>query len=162
VKNVSRGWKISALVALAAAALPCGANAQNASLRSNDYYNLYEVGVYGGFAHYGKISDGLGSQISTGGLVGVRLTANPFEHFGFEGQYQIDSWNHLKFFTPVKGINLPEFPLHVYSGALNALAYFTDRNSTCGRSSPPALAREHIRSPAMRSDWPERRIPRWD
>ena len=122
-------WRLSVLV-VALFGISSVASAQTKKTSaSDDYYNLFEFNVFGGVAHYGRNDSGLGTQFKQGGVVGIRLTENPFRYFGIEENLSLYSWNDLRFFQPVHGNTLPEFETHIYQGALNAVGYMTPRES---------------------------------
>jgi outer membrane protein OmpA-like peptidoglycan-associated protein len=136
MKDIRAVWRFAAVVLavlLIGAMLPSVAQAQtdkktNAAV-TDDYFNLVEFDIFGGMEHFGRVGAGLGSQLTTGGIVGVRLTENIFNYFGIEESYQAYSWHDLKFFSPIRGVPPPQFQTHTYEGALNAVGYFTPRDS---------------------------------
>ncbi|HEV2687009.1 MAG TPA: outer membrane beta-barrel protein [Bryobacteraceae bacterium] len=161
MKDIGAVWRIALLIlaVLAIGAMaPSVAQAQtktNAAV-TDDYFNLVEVNVFGGFTNYGRVDAGLGTSLGKGGVVGARLTENIFDHFGLEQSYAAYSSHDLEFFSPVRGRSVAPFQTHVYQGAMNALAYFTPRESkirpflTAGFGvavySPTHLARQTARS----------------
>src|SRR5579864_4960475 len=136
MKDIGAVWRFAAVVLAVlaiGAMMPSVAQAQtdkktNAAV-TDDYFNLVEFNIYGGMEHFGRVGAGLGTQLTTGGVVGVRLTENVFNYFGIEESYQAYSWHDLKFFTPIRGVPPPQFDSRVYEGALNAVGYFTPRES---------------------------------
>src|SRR5260370_20457043 len=127
-------WRLAVLATVLfgiESAIPTAANAQTGkkASTSDDYYNLLECSVCGGMTRYGRVDAGVGTQFTQGGVLGMRLTENPFQYFGIEESLSLYSWNDLKFFQPVRGNTLPEFETHIYQGAVNAVGYMTPRDS---------------------------------
>lgn len=124
--------KILAAIALGAFSLiGTQATAQNAAPpKSDDYFNFFELNVYGGWGNYAKQSGQPFSQLQQGGLMGARTTENFWNYFALEQDFGFFSYHRLVFRAPTpNGIPLPIFGTHVYQGAFNGVVHFTPRDS---------------------------------
>jgi hypothetical protein len=127
-------WRIPVLVAAVLSVLsviPDRAAAQNAvAPKSGDYFNFFELNVYGGWGNYAKQTGQPFSQLEQGGLMGARTTENFWNYFALEQDFGFYSYHRLTFRGPTPGgIPLPIFGTHVYQGAFNGVLHFTPRDS---------------------------------
>jgi len=134
VKNMQTFWRILVLAAATFGVLSVStgrATAQNAAPpKSDDYYNFFELNVYGGWGDYAKQSGQPYSQLQQGGLMGARTTENFWNFFALEQDFGFFSYHRLVFRSPTEnGIALPVFGTHVYQGSFNAVLHFTPRDS---------------------------------
>src|SRR6202162_185854 len=127
-------WRITALaVAMTGVLLisPNRAAAQNAvSAKSGDYFDFFELNVYGGWGNYAKQTGQPYSQLQQGGLMGARVTENFWNYFALEQDFGFFSYHRLVFRGPTpNGTPLPIFGTHVYQGSFNGVLHFTPRDS---------------------------------
>jgi outer membrane protein OmpA-like peptidoglycan-associated protein len=127
-------WRITALTVAAAGLLlisPDRAAAQNAAPpKSGDYFNFFELNVYGGWGNYAKQTGQPFSQVQQGGLMGARTTENFWNYFSLEQDFGFFSYHRLVFRGPTpNGTPIPIFGTHDYEGSFNGVMHFTPRDS---------------------------------
>lgn len=106
------------------------AQAQNAAPKSADYFNFFEINLFGGYENYAKVHNAVRTKIGPGPMVGVRLSENFWNYFAFEEDVATISWEHLS--TPgltYPGISLPQYQTHGYQASMNFVLHFTPRDS---------------------------------
>jgi outer membrane protein OmpA-like peptidoglycan-associated protein/outer membrane protein W len=130
-------WRITALAAVATGVLlisPDRAAAQTATnavpAKSGDYFNFFELNVYGGWGDYTKQDGQPFSQLQQGGLMGARTTENFWNYFALEQDFGFFSYHRLVFRGPTpNGVPIPILGTHVYQGSFNGVLHFTPRDS---------------------------------
>jgi outer membrane protein OmpA-like peptidoglycan-associated protein len=127
-------WRITALTVAAAGLLlisPDRAAAQNAAPpKSGDYFNFFELNVYGGWGNYAKQTGQPFSQLQQGGVMGARTTENFWNYFSLEQDFGFFSYHRLVFRGPTpNGTPIPIFGTHVYEGSFNGVMHFTPRDN---------------------------------
>ena len=134
VKNMQTFWRLQVVAAAMLGALlllPDRAAAQNAvAPKSDDYFNFFELNVYGGWGNYTKQTGQPYSQLEGGGVMGARTTENFWNYFALEQDFGFYSYHRLTFRGPTpNGIPIPVFGTHVYQLAFNGVLHFTPRDS---------------------------------
>lgn len=111
--------------------LPNRADAQNAvQPKTGDYFNFFELNVYGGWGDYVKQQGQPISQLEQGGVMGARTTENFWNYGALEQDFGFFSYHRLVFRGPTQnGIQLPVFGTHVYQGSFNGVLHMTPRDS---------------------------------
>ncbi|HMD48490.1 MAG TPA: PKD domain-containing protein [Bryobacteraceae bacterium] len=108
---------------------PLSLDAQNAAKPDNDYFNFIEAGVFGGVSYYANVDAGIGTKLTTDGIVGVRATENFWNYFGIEESLGFYDHHDLRFQHQLTPTVIPAFDIHVLEGGASFLGYFTPRDS---------------------------------
>jgi len=120
-------FSLLAIAAFAVFAVSPLAHAQNAR-DTSDYFNFMEFNVFGGVSYYAPVDAGLGTRLTTEGIVGARVTENFWNYFGIEENLTDYSSHDLRFRDQLQSdAILPSFTLHHYEGAVNIVGYLTSR-----------------------------------
>ncbi len=94
-------------------------------------YSTLDVGVFGG-GQFFQLYQGQSSRTlnyDEGGVFGIRLTEDPWEHFGIEETFDIGHNNLRATLQNDPAVNIYGFPAWNYNLAVNGLYYFTKRES---------------------------------
>jgi outer membrane protein OmpA-like peptidoglycan-associated protein len=103
---------------------------QNAAIHADETFGIVEAGVFGGVTNFGRVGAGLGTELGKGFDVGVRFTVNPNDFLGIELNGSAYGNHDLRFSNPPRpNTTLPVLDVRVYQMGLNALGYFTPRES---------------------------------
>lgn len=116
------------------AVVPFAANAQdkrkNAAIHAEETFGIVEASVFAGVTNFGRVGAGLGTELGKGFDAGVRFTVNPNDFLGIELNGSVYGDHDLKFSNPPRpNTQLPVLDVRVYQMGINALAYFTPRES---------------------------------
>lgn len=91
--------------------------------------SIFEISGFAGGGFFKRVEAGNGSRLTTGPVVGGRLSENPWEHFGFEQSVGY-GWHSFEFLRTVPGVvTMQPFDTRELTFDVGPVYYFTRRGS---------------------------------